>query len=98
MARTQTMVQLTQELVASLDALAARRSLSRSALIREFVIDGLRQSTAAAMGERIADGYRRVPPAQPDEWGDPAGASDVATGELLARLDAEDRAAGHDSW
>jgi predicted DNA-binding protein len=92
------MVQLTQELVESLDALAARRSMSRSALIREFVIDGLEQSTAAAIGERIADGYRRVPPALPDEWGDLAAASDIATGELLARLDAEERAAGHKSW
>ena len=98
MARTQTMVQLTQELVESLDALAASRTISRSALIREFVIEGLQQSTASAVGERIADGYRRIPQAQPDEWGDPATASDIATGELLARLDAEDRAGGHESW
>ena len=92
------MVQLTQELVDSLDALAQRRSLSRSALIREFVVDGLQQSTAAAVGERIADGYRRIPQAQPDEWGDLAAASDIATGELMARLDAEERAAGHEPW
>jgi predicted transcriptional regulator len=98
MARTQTMVQLTQDLVESLDALAARRSLSRSALIREFVIDGLRQSTAAAVGERIAEGYRRIPQGQPDEWGDLVAASDIATGELMARLDAEERAAGHEPW
>ncbi|MDX6689210.1 MAG: hypothetical protein QOG15_667 [Solirubrobacteraceae bacterium] len=98
MARTQTMVQLTQELVESLDTLAARRSVSRSALIREFVVDGLRQSTAAAVGERVADGYRRIPQAQPDEWGDPTSAADIATDELLARLDAEDRATGHEPW
>jgi predicted transcriptional regulator len=98
MARTQTMVQLTQELVESLDALAARRSMSRSALIREFVIDGLEQSTSAAIGERIADGYRRIPQGLPDEWGDPATSSNIATGELLARLDAEERATGHEPW
>jgi predicted DNA-binding protein len=98
MARTQTMVQLTQELVESLDALAERRSVSRSALIREFVIDGLQQSTAAAVGERIAEGYRRMPQALPDEWGDLAAASDIATRELMARLDAEERAAGHAPW
>jgi predicted DNA-binding protein len=92
------MVQLTQELVESLDALAERRSLSRSALIREFVIEGLEQHTAAAVGARIADGYRRIPQAQPDEWGDLAAASDIATGELMARLDAEERAAGHEPW
>ena len=92
------MVQLTRELVESLDALAARRAMSRSALIREFVIDGLQKSTAATVGVRIADGYRRVPQARPDEWGDPLTASDVATGELVQRLDAEDRAAGHETW
>ncbi len=92
------MVQLNEELIASLDAVAGRRAMSRSALIREFVIDGLQQSTEAAVGERIADGYRRVPQAQPDEWGDLAAASDSATDELLARLDAEERAAGHKPW
>jgi hypothetical protein len=98
MARTHTTVQLTRELVESLDALAASRAMSRSALIREFVVDGLRQSAPAAVGERIAVGYRRVPQIHPDEWGDPVGASDIATGELLQRLDAEDRADGHEAW
>ncbi len=92
------MVQLTQELLESLDTIAEQRSISRSALIREFVLDGLRQGEASAIGERIADGYRRIPQAHPDEWGDPLLSADVATGELLARLDAEERAAGHDSW
>jgi predicted DNA-binding protein len=92
------MVQLTQELVESLDALAARRAISRSALIREFVVEGLEQSGAAAVGERIAAGYRRIPQARPDEWGDPAASAEIATGELLQRLDAEERAAGHESW
>lgn len=98
MARTQTMVQLTGELVESLDAIAARRSVSRSALIREFVLDGLERSGEAAIGKRIAEGYRRIPQAIPDEWGDPIMSADSATGELLQRLDAEERAAGHDRW
>jgi len=98
MARTQTMVQLNEELIASLDAVASQRGISRSALIRELVIDGLRQSGAAAVGERIADGYRRMPQALPDAWGDPVASADVATAELLVRLDVEDRAAGHGSW
>ncbi len=98
MARTQTMVQLTQELVESLDALAGRRAMSRSALIREFVVVGLEQSTSAAVGERIAEGYRRMPQAEPDEWGDLAADVDAANDELLARLDAEERAAGHEPW
>jgi hypothetical protein len=35
------------------------------------------------VGERIAEGYRRIPLAQPDEWGDPRVTSDVAT-QVLA--------------
>lgn len=92
------MVQLTSDLVQALDEVARRRGTSRSALIREFVAEGLEQSAAAAVGERIAEGYRRIPQLQPDEWGDAGAATDVATGELLVRLDAEERAAGHDSW
>lgn len=51
-----------------------------------------------AIGERIAAGYRRLPQAVPDEWGDPDAAADVSTEELLTRLDAEERAAGHAPW
>lgn len=92
------MVQLNDELVARLDDAAGRRGLSRSALIRELVTDGLHQEHAQAVGERIAAGYRRFPQAEPDAWGDLVAASDTATGELLVRLDAEDRDAGHDPW
>lgn len=92
------MVQLTSDLVEALDDVARRRGTSRSALIREFVSDGLEQSGAAAVGERIAEGYRRIPQLEPDEWGDVGAATEIATGELLVRLDAEDRTAGHDAW
>jgi hypothetical protein len=92
------MVQLTRELVESLDALAARRAVSRSALIREFVVEGLARDSAAAVGERIAEGYRRMPQAEPDEWGDLAADLDGASDDLLARLDAEERKAGHGPW
>lgn len=92
------MVQLTEELVESLDDMAAREGVSRSKLIRELVTDGLRRASADAVGERIADGYRRIPQVRPDDWGDLRVTSDVATEELLARLDAEERAAGHPPW
>jgi predicted DNA-binding protein len=98
MARTQTMVQLTQELLESLDEAASRRGVSRSALIRELVIDGLRRAEADAIGERIADGYRRIPQAAPDAWGDISAPSDDAAEEVLRRLDAEERAQGHAPW
>ena len=92
------MVQLTDELLASLDEAAARRGVSRSALIRELVIDGLRRADADTIGARIADGYRRIPQAAPDEWGDHAALSDAATEEVLRRLDAEERTAGQAPW
>ncbi len=98
MARTQTMVQLSEELVVSLDEAADRRGLSRSALIRELVTDGLRRASADSLGKRIVEGYRRLPQTEPDGWGDPGVAADVATEELLLRLDAEERAGGHGPW
>ncbi len=92
------MVQLTDELIALLDHVAAQRRVSRSALIRELVTEALAEHETARVGERIAAGYRRVPQAEPDAWGDPAATADVATEELLLRLDAEERAGGHPPW
>ncbi|HJV09194.1 MAG TPA: CopG family transcriptional regulator [Acidimicrobiales bacterium] len=98
MARTQTLVQLTDELVAALTVEADRRGLSRSALIREVLQDFLDAEAESAVGRRIAEGYRRVPPMTPDAWGDLSLVTDRATADLLARLDAEERTAGLDPW
>jgi hypothetical protein len=92
------MVQLSDELVGRLDDAAGERGVSRSALIRELVVEGLKRDDARSVGARIVEGYRRVPQTEPDEWGDLAAATDVANRELLLRLDAEERAAGHDPW
>jgi hypothetical protein len=92
------MVQLSDELVEALDRAATTRGASRSALIRTLLWDGLRDDTERALGERIAEGYRRIPQVEPDEWGDLAAASDHSNRETLRRLDAEERAAGHDPW
>ncbi len=92
------MVQLTDELLVVLDEVATRRGLSRSALIRELVSDALREESAAAIGERIAAGYRRIPQAEPDEWGDASTMRDVATEELLSRLDAEEGDSSRGTW
>ena len=43
MARTQTMVQLNEDLLDVLDRAAARRGASRSLLIRELLWEGLRR-------------------------------------------------------
>jgi len=98
MARTQTMVQLSEELRESLDIVADRRGTSRSALIRELLFNGLAEERDALVGERIAAGYRRLPPGEPDDWGDLSANADSSTEEVLRRLDADERLHGKDPW
>jgi hypothetical protein len=92
------MVQLSDELVHALSQEARRQGLSRSALIRTVLEDYLGALAGASAGQRIADGYRRIPPATPDEWGELARVTDQATADLLVRLDAEEEAAGKGPW
>jgi predicted transcriptional regulator len=98
MARTQTMVQLTDDLVDLLDQEAARRGASRSAVIRDILESALAEHREAELGRRIAEGYRRIPPGTPDEWGSLDDMSDHATADLLARLDREEAEAGLEPW
>jgi hypothetical protein len=44
--------------------------MSRSAVIRAAIEIHLAAHEHGAVGEAIADGYRRIPPGTPDEWGD----------------------------
>lgn len=92
------MVQLSEELRDRLDREAARKGVSRSALIRGVLEESLADDREAAIGRSIADGYRRIPPATPDAWGDVAAVADEATGDLLQRLDAEEKASGRRPW
>lgn len=98
MPRTQTLVQLNDEMLALLDREAARRGLSRSALIRSAVAEYLHDARQAEITRDIVAGYERIPPGTPDEWGDLQVSSDQATVETLQRLDAEERRAGLDPW
>jgi metal-responsive CopG/Arc/MetJ family transcriptional regulator len=61
MARTQTLVQLSDELLAQLDARAARESTSRSELIRQALASFLRQDVEAAIDREIVESYTRRP-------------------------------------
>ena len=97
-ARVQTMVQLSEELVGLLDGEATRRGVSRSALIRTVLEESLATEREAEIGRRIAEGYRRIPPGTPDEWGASDRLADEQTDYLLQRLDAEERARGHRPW
>ncbi len=98
MTRTQTMVQLNRELLRDLDEEATSRGISRSALIREVLESHLAAQRADVVGERIVDGYRRIPPATPDEWGSLNESADGAALELMQRLAAEEREAGLEPW
>jgi metal-responsive CopG/Arc/MetJ family transcriptional regulator len=92
------MVQLSHDLLETLDRAAATRGESRSALIRELLWEGLRDERERELGERIAEGYRQIPQAEPDEWGELAAGAEHSNLDTLWRLEAEERASGHDPW
>jgi predicted DNA-binding protein len=59
--RTQTLVQLTDELLRRLDERAAREGRSRSALIREAIEAHLADPVRDEISRRIIEGYERMP-------------------------------------
>ena len=61
MARTQTLVQLTEELLQRLDERAAREGRSRSALIRDAIEAYLYDEEQAEIDRQIREGYERIP-------------------------------------
>ena len=64
MARTQTIVQLSDALLSELDALRARDGRSRSEIIREAIEAYLAVDRDAAIDRAIVDGYSRLPPTE----------------------------------
>jgi metal-responsive CopG/Arc/MetJ family transcriptional regulator len=61
MARTQTLVQLSDELLAQLDERVAREGRSRSELIREALASYLVSDREADIDRRIVEAYARQP-------------------------------------
>ena len=59
--RTQTIVQLNDELLRRLDERAAREGRSRSALIREAIEAHLHDEEKARIDREIVEGYERIP-------------------------------------
>lgn len=98
MVRAQTLVQLNDTLLALLDQRAAKRGVSRSQIIREAVEAYLGSDYETEISRRILAGYERIPQGTPDEWGTPAQFATAAAREAHRRLDAEERAAGHEPW
>lgn len=66
-ARKQTLVQLSDELVAALDERAARQGTSRSHLIRRAIEEYIATDERAEIDRLIVEGYTRVPPDE-DPW------------------------------
>lgn len=98
MTRAQTLVQLNDTLLAVLDQRAAKRGVSRSQVIREAIEAYLSDDHEAEISRQIIAGYERIPQATPDAWGEPEELTAAAARTAHRRLDAEERAAGHEPW
>lgn len=99
--RTQTMVQLSDELLRLLDRRAAARGVSRSLLIREAIEAFLSADREADIDRRIIEGYTRMPQGgeyDVDEWGDLGQMVTALAAESLRRLEGEERAGGYEPW
>jgi metal-responsive CopG/Arc/MetJ family transcriptional regulator len=64
MGRTQTLVQLTEDLLRRLDERATREGRSRSALIRDAIEAYLYDEERARITREIIEGYERIPPTE----------------------------------
>ena len=93
MARTQTIVQLTSEMVAALDVEALRTGISRSALIRDAIESYLEAGRERQITVQLVAGYNETPQGARDEWGDVAKEMRDNTTRTLQRLDREEEEA-----
>lgn len=93
MARRQVIVQLSDQILADLNALAAKDGVSRSEIIRQAVVAHVRDRTWEEWDRISNEAYARIPD-------DPAlvASQDAATRALFRRLDEEERAAGFAPW
>lgn len=98
--RTQTMVQLNDELLSLLDQRAAVEGASRSHIIREAVVAYLDADRAALIDQQIIEGYRRAPQGDFDEdaWGDLGRMMTAMSADQMRQLNEEERAAGFQPW
>lgn len=78
MARRQTLVQLSDELVALLDERAAKTGRSRSEVIRAAIERELAAEREAAIDAAIVEGYTRIPPPEHDPWADASARRSIA--------------------
>lgn len=89
-ARKQTLVQLTDELLWLLDERAAREHRSRSAVIRTAIEDYLHDEREAEIDREIVEAYTRMPQTEEE-----VGWAEVSLDETLKRMEEEE---GDDGW
>jgi len=77
MARTQTLVQLTDDLLERLDAYRAREQRSRSDVVREAIERYLADDREAEIDRLVVEAYTRQPPQ--DVWGEDTAKRLIAT-------------------
>lgn len=77
MARAQTLVQLTDGLLAALDQYAARAGRNRSEVIRSAIEHYLKESLEDDIDRAIVEGYQKVPQ-EPDELIEAAARDSIA--------------------
>lgn len=85
----QTLVQLTDELVAALDQRAGRSGVSRSRLVRDLLSQAL--EVDEELDRQLVEGYRRDPQHDArDAWGDLGEWTAMNTRRNVAALSEED--------
>lgn len=89
--RTQTLVQLNDDLVERLDARASSLGISRSRAIRDLLETALAEDRRAELSRLMIEGYTRDPQSDGrDAWGDLNAWTDANALENLTALDAEE--------
>jgi predicted transcriptional regulator len=99
--RTQTMVQLNEDLLEQLDRRASLDGVSRSQLIRNAIEAYLAGDRATAIDRLIIEGYQRLPQGgqfDADEWGNLGAMMATMTAEQMRLLNDEEREAGFEPW
>jgi predicted transcriptional regulator len=100
-ARTQTMVQLNEDLLKLLDLRASADGISRSQVIREAIEAYLAADRAAAVDKEIVEGYEGIPQGgefDADEWGNLGTMMATMSAEQMRQLNDEEREAGFEPW
>ena len=100
MARTQTLVQLTTELVEQLDDTAAAQGISRSELIRDAVAAYLHADIERSQEAEWLASYTNTPnTTQHDEWGDLSNQTASTTRTTARKISTdEERLSERNSW